>query len=153
MTDKTVTSWHIRSATPEDAAHLIGLARATFGARAWSDQSLTDCINAKDHSVVLGEDSKETPCGFAIWRIMEDEAELLTIGVLPRAQQKGLGGALLSALYASLVTIKINKLFLEVSVENAPAIALYRRAGFEKVSLRRGYYSDGTDALIMVRNL
>jgi ribosomal-protein-alanine N-acetyltransferase len=40
-------------------------------------------------------------------------------------------------------------LFLEVSEVNAPARALYARAGAEEVGRRRRYYSDGSDALVL----
>ena len=43
--------------------------------------------------------------------------------------------------------------FLEVNVRNEPALGLYLGAGFEEVGRRRGYYSDGADALIMKRQL
>jgi [ribosomal protein S18]-alanine N-acetyltransferase len=47
--------------------------------------------------------------------------------------------------------------FLEVSAENAPAIALYESAGFAKAGLRRGYYQtpegQRIDALVLVRAL
>lgn len=39
--------------------------------------------------------------------------------------------------------------FLEVRRDNEPAIELYKRMGFERVGRRRGYYRDGTDALIL----
>lgn len=38
---------------------------------------------------------------------------------------------------------------LEVGVDNVAALALYTRLGFKRVGLRRGYYPDGTDAVLM----
>ncbi|HEY6179143.1 MAG TPA: GNAT family N-acetyltransferase, partial [Kofleriaceae bacterium] len=40
---------------------------------------------------------------------------------------------------------------LEVRRGNAPAIAMYQRAGFRTVHVRTGYYEDGEDALVMIR--
>jgi len=41
-------------------------------------------------------------------------------------------------------------IILEVRVNNRPAIRLYERLGFERVGLRKGYYSDtGEDAILM----
>jgi ribosomal-protein-alanine N-acetyltransferase len=39
---------------------------------------------------------------------------------------------------------------LEVRINNKQAIKLYERLGFERVGLRKGYYSDtGEDAILM----
>jgi hypothetical protein len=38
---------------------------------------------------------------------------------------------------------------LEVRADNAGAIALYERFGFERISVRRGYYPGGVDAWVM----
>ena len=41
---------------------------------------------------------------------------------------------------------------LEVKATNARAIALYSKLGFKQVGLRKGYYDDGTDAILMELN-
>ena len=43
----------------------------------------------------------------------------------------------------------ITDVTLEVRVSNEPAIALYRSFGFEEAGIRKRYYGDGEDALIM----
>ena len=43
----------------------------------------------------------------------------------------------------------VTDITLEVRVSNDPAIALYRSFGFEEAGVRRRYYQDGEDALIM----
>jgi len=45
------------------------------------------------------------------------------------------------------------KMFLEVDSRNRPAIALYQAAGFHQKGMRKAYYSDGSDALIMQADL
>jgi ribosomal-protein-alanine N-acetyltransferase len=43
--------------------------------------------------------------------------------------------------------------FLEVDENNAPARALYRRAGFADVGRRKSYYQSGASALVLRRDL
>ena len=42
---------------------------------------------------------------------------------------------------------------LEVRASNTAAIALYTKVGFEKVTVKTGYYKDGEDAIYMVKGL
>ena len=54
------------------------------------------------------------------------------------------------------VNTKLYRLFLEVRASNLAALTLYRRAGFEQVGVRRGYYRDAQgseDALVMACEL
>lgn len=91
--------------------------------------------------------------GFALVQIVPPEAELLTIAVAPAAQRQGLGRALLSRAMEAAAAEGATRLFLEVDIRNAAAIALYEAAGFARTGLRRAYYRhpDATrsDALLM----
>jgi [ribosomal protein S18]-alanine N-acetyltransferase len=77
------------------------------------------------------------------------EYEIHTIGVDPTFQGQGIGRRLLDALlgYAGNAPV-----YLEVRTDNAPAIALYRSAGFVQIGLRKRYYRvSGMDAYTMRR--
>lgn len=79
--------------------------------------------------------------GFAISRVVAGEAELLTIVLDPEARGRGLSAELLGHHARSVRRAGGEALFLEVATDNAPALALYRRAGFEEIGRRKGYYS------------
>jgi len=79
------------------------------------------------------------------------ESEIHTIGTDPNFQRQGIGGALLDQLLA-LADRHGGPVFLEVRTDNEPAIALYRREGFEIVGTRKNYYQpSGADAFTMRR--
>ena len=78
------------------------------------------------------------------------EAEIHTIGVDPAHQGRGIGRALLDGLLAAADGIGATT-YLEVRVDNAPALGLYRAVGFEVLGIRRRYYSSGADAHTMRR--
>ena len=90
-----------------------------------------------------------TPLGFVLARQAGGEAEILAIGVAPAGRRRGLGAALLAAVY---YRVGDAPLFLEVASGNAAAIALYRAAGFRQVGIRHAYYADLQDALVMRRD-
>jgi len=82
-------------------------------------------------------------------------AMMLGISVLPHAQGKGVGRALMQALcdYAD-GWAQVLRLELTVFVDNQPAIALYRKFGFEVEGTHRAYaLRDGVfvDVLAMAR--
>jgi ribosomal-protein-alanine N-acetyltransferase len=87
------------------------------------------------------------PAGFCAWRqSAPDEAELLNLAVDPGARRRGVATALLDALRAQAQ----GEIFLEVAEPNLPAIALYTKAGWEAVALRKGYYQQGgINAVVM----
>lgn len=87
--------------------------------------------------------------GMVLARVAADEAEILTIAVLPELQGRGLGRWLLDAAMEEARRRGARVMFLEVATGNAPALALYTRAGFVRVGERKRYYPGGGDALVM----
>lgn len=92
------------------------------------------------------------PAGLVLWRIAADEAEILTIAVLPPWRRQGLGRRLVEIAAAEAAQAGATVLFLEVATTNAGGRALYAAAGFNPVGRRRGYYN-GADALVLRRDL
>lgn len=80
--------------------------------------------------------------GFAAFRRVIDEAELLTIAVDPEHQQQGVGLALLQQARHRLLEAGARRVFLEVRRSNRAALALYQSSGFGLHSLRKDYYHD-----------
>jgi ribosomal-protein-alanine N-acetyltransferase len=85
------------------------------------------------------------------WRIF-DEIHVNNFAVLPAWRRQGLGAALLAHVLATGVAIGAPRTTLEVRASNAPALALYRAAGFVEAAVRRGYYTKPIeDALVLWR--
>jgi ribosomal-protein-alanine N-acetyltransferase len=87
--------------------------------------------------------------GMILGRVAADEAEILTLAVSPGQRRRGIGSALLNAAMARAGNLGAVFMFLEVAVTNDAAHALYAAHGFTEAGLRRHYYTDGTDALIL----
>lgn len=87
--------------------------------------------------------------GLVLARVAADESEILTLGVVPDARGRGLGGALLRRAMKTARVRGADCTLLEVEEGNAAARALYAGAGFVAVGRRRGYYAGGADALIL----
>jgi ribosomal-protein-alanine N-acetyltransferase len=97
----------------------------------------------------------ETPAGVILWRIVADEAEILTIAVSPTHRRLGIGRLLLDAAFSAMHENRVATVFLEVAVDNTPALGLYRGLGFSERGRRVGYYrtsAGSTDALSLGRD-
>lgn len=90
--------------------------------------------------------------GYALGRVVADEAELTKIAVLCDFRRQGIAEELLSELLAEMKERGAAACFLEVKSRNLPAISLYKRFGFNEVGLRKNYYHDD-DAVLMRKNL
>ena len=77
-----------------------------------------------------------------------DEVNILYIYVDKELRGNGYGKALFNEALKG-ITIKNYKVFLEVRVSNTIAINLYTKLGFKEYAIRKAYYSDGEDAILM----
>lgn len=78
--------------------------------------------------------------GFIVGRLTADEAEILTLGVCQDWQRKGIGQRLVEALGRAARKAEARQLFLEVAADNATALSLYQKLGFQEIGRRKGYY-------------
>lgn len=76
-------------------------------------------------------------------------ADIQTIAVAPDARRQGLGRVMMLQLLNEARRRGAREVFLEVRSDNPDAQSLYRSLGFEQISVRKRYYPDGQDALIM----
>lgn len=128
-----------------DRNGILAVERACFG-DSWTDKML---FNELDNplSVLVTEQRSERIVGFALGRVAADEGELYQIGVLPEYRKQHIAAAMLNRLHCLMRARGAAQCFLEVRSRNAAAIALYEKNGYEKISVRRGYYNDD-DAVI-----
>jgi [ribosomal protein S18]-alanine N-acetyltransferase len=91
--------------------------------------------------------------GLLLGQVAADEAEVLTLAVVPALRRQGCASALLRAAEAWATEAGARRIFLEVSVSNTAARALYAAHGFAEVGLRRRYYPDGSDAVVLRADL
>jgi ribosomal-protein-alanine N-acetyltransferase len=100
----------------------------------------------------------EDPLGLLLCRAVAGECEVLTLGVVETARGAGLGRDLLLAGLHRAGQFGVRKMFLEVAVDNGPAMGLYRSAGFSITAVRPGYYQrrqapGPVDAAVMMKSL
>ncbi|MCJ9428248.1 ribosomal protein S18-alanine N-acetyltransferase [Kordiimonas marina] len=124
---------------PDLLSHLHELAFAGQDEKPWSAEEFRQMVVLQGVSAAVAY-VDEIPVGFALWRRVLDEAELITIGVVPAARGQGYARHMLTFIGEQLKAAGGEKLFLEVRADNAPAIDLYRSSGFQEIGQRRRYY-------------
>ncbi len=91
--------------------------------------------------------------GYCVLQIAAGEMHVHNLAIDPDSRREGLGRWLLREALAWGAATGTEEVFLEVRQSNWAALALYRSAGFQAVSVRRGYYDrPREDALILRRN-
>lgn len=103
--------------------------------------------------------AEERRPGIGLWRegtlvamasgwLVVDELHITVVAVDPLQRRQGLGRQVLQALLSHGQRLGAERATLEVATSNTAAVALYRDLGFRDAGIRRGYYSNGDDALI-----
>lgn len=135
----------IRRAGTADAEVLAAIHAMAFPApEAWS-RDVFDMQLALPNVYGLIHDAG----GFILMRRAADEADILTLAVAPTVRRSGIAQTLLGKATVVAASQGVRTVFLEVSVANIAARELYTKTGFVRVGLRRLYYSDRSDALVL----
>lgn len=118
----------------------------------WTAKQFEESLESYQCTVI---ECDQKVVGFCILQPVLDEANLLLMAIHPKQQGQGLGFHLLQH---SIEMLKNNpiQIFLEVRESNRAAIALYEKADFHQIDLRKNYYpqAGGTreHAIIMVKS-
>jgi len=95
-----------------------------------------------------------TDGGFGAAMVNYDSADLLDIAVETDRRKNGIGSALMQFLTDECRSRGVKEIFLEVRTTNEGAIALYKKCGFEQISIRKNYYSSPVcDGYVMRKTL
>jgi ribosomal-protein-alanine N-acetyltransferase len=143
----------VRPAREEDLDAIARLEEASFK-DAWPvDMLACELSHPRALLLVASRGEADPPAGYAAFRHAAGEAELLRLAVVPAERHRGIAQALVAEGLARLEREGVQVCFLEVRIDNEPAVDLYERLGFARIGRRRGYYRDGTDALIFALEL
>jgi [ribosomal protein S18]-alanine N-acetyltransferase len=126
----------------------------TIYSHPWTRGNFADSI-AAGYQCWISEHCGEV-VGYAVMVVAVGEAHLLNVSIAAPWQRRGFGADLLRFLFKIARQRGAGKVFLEVRPSNTGARALYAKAGFKEISVRRGYYpaADGhEDAVVMERAL
>ena len=87
--------------------------------------------------------------GFAGILLIIDQVNIMNIVVKKDKRNFGIGSSLLEEIIRYSKIHNATSITLEVNEKNIPAIKLYKKYGFKQVGLRRKYYNNEDNAILM----
>lgn len=134
-----------------DLTHLVraeALEKECFS-MPWSMEMFLAELN-DPHCLYFAAEEGDRLIGYAGMQYVLDEGYINNIAVAADFRRRGVASALMDRLISAAKELSLAFLTLEVRRSNASAIALYEKYGFERVGLRRDYYSlPREDAVLM----
>jgi ribosomal protein S18 acetylase RimI-like enzyme len=139
--------YRIRRATLADLDALVALERSAFTTDHLSRRQYRHHIASASARVLAAIDASGL-LGKAVvfFRSNSSAARLYSIAVAHAARGRGIGEALLAAAESAAQKHGCPRLRLEVRQDNAGAIRLYERHGYQRFGAYAGFYEDGADA-------
>lgn len=117
----------------------------------WPASGFRDLMSQSRTHWIIGDG--HTVGGYLMTQWVLDEIHILNIAVNKAYRRTGIGSKLLEFLFERGSRRGMIDLYLEVRTGNVPAQNFYERFGFSRLSIRKRYYPDGEDAVIMHRRL
>ena len=117
----------------------------------WS-RSLIEVELGHARSITLTAMAAAEVVGWCSCRYVQDEAELLKIGVAKKWRRCSVATCLLATLEEELRDVGVVRQYLEVRSENLPAVSFYQHAGFTVTGRRINYYSQPSDDALVLKN-
>lgn len=150
--------WKQEAMALDDIDQILDIERSLFSTP-WSRLSFINELLHKDAAAIvvrgldpLSGNTLPPILGYAVFRRIADELQILKLGVAKANHRQGIARFLLKTCVDSPVLEGTEVAFLEVRENNKAAISLYQQAGFRLIGKRRRYYPDtNEDALMMMK--
>jgi len=137
-------------ATKEKIGQILEIGKDSISAD-WTMNFLIPEIDKEDTYFIAAQIESDI-LGFAVFREVGEDGELLQIATRKDVRQGGIGSALLEDVLLHARDKSLDKVFLEVRRSNVAAIGLYEKFGFKTLRVRERYYDNPVeDALVMER--
>ena len=119
----------------------------------WNENVLKNELENPASTYIVAVDEQNNVIGYAgIWQPI-DEAHITNIVTKKDKRENKVATKMLEELIKIATKRRLNSITLEVNTNNIPAINLYRKYNFKEVGIRKKYYNNIDDAIIMTLNI
>ena len=148
--DREIT---LRHATTDDIRVIANLEKLIFS-DPWTLDMVRADVESKISRYIVAEEITQTGpriIGYLGYWLVFDECSINNVGVVPAMHRKGVGRLLMDEMIKETEQAGARVWVLEVRASNIAAMALYEKYDFKKVGVRKGYYENREDAVVMHR--
>lgn len=140
----------IKKISKNDLDQLVNISLEQFKNESWSKEQYSEAYNDNNY-VFFGCFDNEKLLSFLVANESTDDVNVLMLATSENNKNNGYAKSLIKYLQ-SYVKKQSKTLSLEVKENNSPAINLYTKLEFKVVYVRKHYYKDGQNAIIMFYN-
>ena len=141
----------VKELTDKDVDIITALYQTDF-LDGWNRQMLLSSFSSGRFKC-LGAFKDDLLIGVVAFTLSLDFADIESVVTKLEFRRKGVADLLIKSALESIKQQNLSSVLLEVRAGNLPAINLYLKQGFNKISVRKGYYLDGEDAIILKKEL
>ena len=135
--------------TKEHLADLLEVEKECF-ISPWNEKMFIEEISGKfSHYYVCEIDGRAV--GYMGMWSLSGEGHITNVAVKKECRRQGIAKALINHFIDIAKKENLEFMTLEVRATNEPAIALYRSFGFVDVGVRKKYYENNEDALLLTK--
>lgn len=132
--------------------YLLALAKEQGYTDEWNENMFLSAINSGNfYGVKVLKDGKVM--GYLHYSFAGEDADVNSVFVFLESRKLGAGYKLLETAEKQIILQGAQKIFLEVRENNLPAIKLYEKFGLKSISVRKKYYPDGENAIVMLKEI
>ena len=138
---------NIRKGTISDLKSILNIEKKVYNKPYWTESMLKRLFNKDSNEIIWITEIKQKIVGFLIEQRCDDEINLLNVAIDKSFQNRGIGKKLVGYFLRSIPSN--SRVFLEVNKSNFIARKIYSNLNFKNIDIRKSYYNNGGDALIM----
>ena len=142
----------IREMDISDLSQIVQIENESFVAP-WSKDDIIYELNESPISHLIVATINNVVVGFCDYWITYDSATIAQIAVDSKFRRMKIATKLLEEVVSDCYAKRALNITLEVRLQNENAIKLYEKNGFARVLVKPKYYTNGDDALYMLRKV
>lgn len=137
---------------PSDLPQITGVEQSVYGSGAYSKYFFRQLYDLYPTLLWVAEDDGKL-VGHVCAALAQDGVTgwILNTAVLAHYRRQGIGERLMLRSIDALIQAGARCIKVTSETGNIPAIRLYEKLGFRKVTVEENYYGDGVDRVIMER--
>ena len=137
----------IRKGKASDLKSILNIEKKVYNKPYWTVSMLKRLFNESSNEIIWITEIKQKIVGFLIEQRCNSEINLLNVAIDKSFQNRGIGKKFIG--YFLRFIPNNSSVFLEVNKSNYIARKIYSNLNFKNINIRKSYYNDGGDALIM----